>query len=85
MNKKITLYTKAKDLTKIMAEFLSLKSRLYLIGCKKVLNGRNISMSLRFVTVAKVRKLITSLKKETSTSVDQLDNYSVKLVSDIIA
>ena len=56
-----------------------------LSGCKKVMNGRNISLSLRFVTVAKVRKLLSSLKNKTSTSVDQLDNYSVKLAADIIA
>ena len=63
-NKKITLYTKAKDLAKIMNVFFISKVQTIvaglsniptdLSGCKKVMNGRNISLSLRFVTVAKL-------------------------------
>ena len=54
-------------------------------GCKQVMNGKNISLSLRFVTVAKVRKLLSNLKNKTSSSVDQLDNYSVRIAADLIA
>ena len=49
------------------------------------MKGRSLSISLKFITVAKVRKLLCSLKNKTSTSVDQLDNYAVKLVADHIA
>ena len=36
------------------------------------------------VTVEKVNKLIKSLKTSRSTSVDELDNYCVKVAADII-
>ena len=93
--KKITLYTKAKDLARVMNEYFISKVQTIvnglkdvpsdLNGCKKVMEGRNISLSMKFVTVAKVRKLLVSLKNKTSTSIDQLDNYSVKLAADYIA
>ena len=54
-------------------------------GCKKIMLDRNLSLSMKFVTVKKVKKLIGSLKNKTSTSIDQLDNYSVKLAADFIA
>ena len=53
-----------------------------LSGCEKLMEGKNISFSTRFVTVQKVRKLLGSLKNKTSTAVDQLDNYAVKLAAD---
>ena len=94
-NKKITLYTKAKDLARIMNEFFINKVQTIvsglgnghtdLSGCKKIMNDKKISLSLRFVTVAKVKKLLSNLKNKTSSPVDQLDNYSVKLASDFIA
>ena len=56
-----------------------------LSGCRKVMQGRDISLSMKFVTVRKVRKLLGSLKNKTSTSVDQLDNFAVKLAADFIA
>ena len=49
------------------------------------MQGRKLSLSLAFVTVREVRKLLGSLKNKTSTSVDQLDNYAVKLAADFIA
>ena len=49
------------------------------------MQGKNISLSLKYVTVKKVRKLLCSLKNKTSTSVDQLDNYAVKLAAEYIA
>ena len=94
-DKKITLYTKAKQLAQIMNEFFISKVQNIvknlknlptdLSGCRKVMGDRNLSISLKFVTVQKVRKLLKSLKNKTSTSVDQLDNYAVKLVADHIA
>ena len=54
-------------------------------GCRKMMSGKNLSLSMRFVTVQKVRKLIGSLKNKTSSSVDQLDSYAVKVAADYIA
>ena len=75
-NKKITLYTKAKDLARIMNEFFINKVQTIvsglrhghtdLSGCKKIMNDKKISLSLRFVTVAKIRKLLSNLKNKTS-------------------
>ena len=94
-NGRITLFTKAKDLAKIMNEFFIWKVQnivrglrdvpTNLDGCKKIMQDRNLSLSLKFVTVEKVKKLLGSLKNKTSTSIDQLDNYSVKLAADFIA
>ena len=49
------------------------------------MQGKNISFSAKFVTVNKIRKLLASLKVKTSSSVDQLDNYAVKLAADHVA
>ena len=94
-NKKITLYRKARDLARIMNEFFISKVQTILkgltklpsdlSGCAKLMQGKNISFSARFVTVRKIRKLLGSLKMKTSSSVDQLDNYAVKLVADHVA
>ena len=93
--KKITLYTKAKDLARVMNEFFITKVQNIVKGlkdvptdlseCRKLMMGKNLSLSLRFVTVQKVRKLLGSLKNKTSSSVDQLDNYAVKIAADYIA
>ena len=49
------------------------------------MQGKNINFSAKFVTVNKIRKLLASLKVKTSSSVDQLDNYAVKLAADHVA
>ena len=49
------------------------------------MKNRDLSISLKFVTVSKVRKLLGSLKNKTSSSVDMLDNYAVKLVADQVS
>ena len=94
-DKKITLYTKARDLASVMNEFFITKVQkivenlrkvpVDLSGCRNIMADRKISLSLKFVTVKKVRKLLAGLKNKTSTGVDQLDNYSVKLAADYIA
>ena len=94
-DKKITFVTKAKDIATTMNEFFITKVQNIvaklrkiptdLSGCRNLMVGRKLSLSLKFVTVKKVRKLLASLKNKTSTSVDQLDNYSVKLAADYIA
>ena len=92
---KITLYTKAKDIARIMNTFFITKVQTIvaglrqvpsdLSGCNKVMHGRDISLSMKYVTVWKVRKLLSCLKNKTSTSVDQLDNFAVKIAADHIA
>ena len=94
-DKKITLYTKSRDLARIMNEYFIEKVRTIvgslkivpedLSGCSKVMAGRKLSLSLKFVTVKKVKSLLLSLKNKTSTSMDQLDNYAVKLAAHHIA
>ena len=88
----ITLYRKAKDLARIMNEFFVSKVQAILKGlknvpvdlngCKKIMLGKRITLSMRHVTVGKVRELLRSLKNTTSTSVDQLDNFAVKIAAD---
>ena len=94
-DKKITLVTKAKDIASVMNEFFISKVQTIvanlaklpvdLSGCRNLIAGKKLSLGLKFVTVQKVRKLLAGLKSKTSTSVDQLDNYAVKLASNYIA
>ena len=95
IDKKLTLLTKAKDLAKTMNEFFISKVEnivnglrklpLNLSGCKKVMGGKNIHLFLQFVSVGKVRKLLGQLKNKKSTSIDQLDNFAVKIAADYLA
>ena len=94
-DKKISLISKAADLAKVMNQFFINKVQkivkglenipMDFRGCKHMMQGKNISLSLNHVTVHQVRKLLVSLKSKTCTSVDHLDNYSVKLAADFIA
>ena len=93
--KEIKMYTKAKDLAMIMNDYFISKVNTInkglrnvpvdLSGCKKIMLGKNLTLSMKHVTVEKVRKLLKSLKNTTSTSVDQLDNYAVKIAADQLA
>ena len=92
---KLTLCTKAADIAQSMNEFFvskvqkilnSLKNvPVNLNGCKQIMEDRDISLSLSFVRVEKIKKYLRELKPKTSSSIDQLDNYSVRLVADFIA
>ena len=94
-NKKITLYTKARDLSRVMNEFFISKVQKILnglrqvpedlSGCRQIMGDRNLSLSLSFITVRKVRSILSSLKSTTSTAVDQLDNFAIKLAAPHIA
>ena len=94
-NKKITLYTKARDLSRVMNEFFICKVQKILnglrqvpedlSGCRQIMGGRNLSLSLSFITVRKVRSILSSLKSTTSTAVDQLDNFAIKLAAPHLA
>ena len=54
-------------------------------GCQQIMGNKKISLSLRYIPVKKVKHLLRSLKNKTSTSMDQLDNYAVKLAANYIA
>ena len=53
--------------------------------CKSIMKDKNCKLSMKYVTTAKVMKLIKKLKNSKSTSYDGIDNYSVKLSANIIA
>ena len=91
----MTLISKAADIAKLMNEFFIQKvdsivggleeADCNLGGCLSLMQGKRISMSLNHLTVYKVRKLLGTLKTKKSTSVDQLDNFSVKIAADYLA
>ena len=53
--------------------------------CLRIMRGKKCSLTLNHVSVETVRKLLMNLKNSKSTSVDELDNYAVKLAADHIA
>ena len=89
VNKKVTLVTKAKDLAKVMNDFFISKVQkivqdlrklpVNLTACKNIMEFKNTSMHLQFVSVGKVRKLLSQLKNK------KLNNFSVKLAGEFIA
>ena len=94
-NGALFLVTKAADIAKIMNEYFISKVQTIVMGlkdvpnnlsgCKKLMLGKKVSMSLQYVSVKKVRHLVSSLKNKKSTSVDQLDNFAVKIAADYLA
>ena len=64
--KKITLHTKARDLAQLMNDFFISKVQnilkklrnlpIDLAGCRKIMNNKDLAISMKFVTVRKVRK-----------------------------
>ena len=73
-------------ISKVQTIVLGLKAvPMNLRRCKKLKLGKKVSMSLQYVSVKKVRHLGTSLKNKKSTSVDQLDNFAVKIAADYLA
>ena len=94
-NNDIKMYSKARDIAKIMNEFFIRKVKTIverlrnvpanLSGCRRIMQGKNISLSMRYVTVNKVRKLLSSLKITASTAIDQLDNFAVRIAADQLA
>ena len=90
------LYTKAADIARTMNEFFVMKVQnilhllkstpLDLAGCRKVVEGKkDLSLSMQFVSVQVVKSMLKKLKNKRSTSIDNLDNYAVKLAADYIA
>ena len=56
-----------------------------LSACVRIMRNRDLKLSLNHVTVEQVRKLLKKLKNTRSTSIDELDNFAVKVSADIIA
>ena len=89
------LYTKAKQVAKIMNEFFvekvkNLKKKFDDVPvnyqhCHKAMNGKKCKLGMKHVTLKKVLKILKNLKTSRSVGIDELDSYSVKLAADVIA
>ena len=89
------LYTKAKQVAKIMNEFfvdkitkLKVKFRDIPVNyepCHKAMEGKICKLNLQFVTLNKIVKILKNLKPSRSSGVDELDSFSIKLAADVIA
>ena len=53
--------------------------------CLKIMEGKNCRLSMRHISIIKVKKLLKQLKGSKSISIDGLDSFSVKTAADIIA
>ena len=58
---------------------------LSLNSCKLIMEGKQCHLNLSFVTVGKVEKMLRKLSNSKCTSIDGLDNFSVKLAAQVIA
>ena len=56
-----------------------------LTACYNIMRGKNCHLSLKHVSVSQIKKLLKNLKNTKSTAVDGLDNFCIKVSSDIIA
>ena len=54
------------------------------LKCREIMANKNCRLSLGHVTLPKVNKLLKNLKNSRSTSIDQLDNYCIKIAADVI-
>ena len=89
------LYTKAKQVAKIMNEFFvekidKLKIKFGNIPvnyehCHKAMQGKRCKLNMQFVTLSQIVKKLKKLKTSRSSGVDKLDSYSLKLAADVIA
>ena len=89
------LETKPSRIAKIMNDFFinkikTIRNNMFsvqenFVGCLKMMVGKKCSLSLNHVTKDDVKKLLKKLKNTKSTSVDELDNFSVKLAAEYIA
>ena len=89
------LETKPSRIAKIMNDFFinkikTIRNNMFsvqenFVGCLKMMVGKKCSLSLNHVTKDDVKKLLKKLKNTKSTSVDELDNFLVKLAAEYIA
>ena len=89
------LVTNAAGIANIMGEYFinkvkTIRDKMVAVPenldeCSKIMRNKNCSLSLQHTSVKTVEKLLQSLKTSKSTSVDELDSFSVKLSANIIA
>ena len=89
------LITSAKKIAKYMNEFFIHKVETIRSGMpraifsttevRNIMQNKTCKMKLCHVSVEKVKKILKSLSSSRSTGIDELDNFSVKLASDLIA
>ena len=89
------LVTKASSLAKLMNDFfvdkvLKIRNGIRNVAanlgvCRRIMSGKKCKLSLKYVNVDKIKKLLRNLKNTKSCAVDDLDNFCVKISSDIIA
>ena len=84
-----TLLTSSKKIAQCMSEYFinkvaSIRSSMVpaplpVMKLQEIMRGKNCNMQLQHVSLSKVRKILGSLSNSRSTSVDELDNFSLKL------
>ena len=89
------LVTKASLIAKYMNEFFIEKVKKIREGiievatnlsvCIEIMSGKTCNVSLKHISLEKIKKLLKKLKNTKSSGVDELDNYCVKISADIIA
>ena len=55
-----------------------------LLGPAKIMQNKNCHVDFDTVPVSKVNRILKSMKNSKSTSIDQLDNFCIKVAADII-
>ena len=56
-----------------------------LSGCQKAMLSKRCKLSLSFISVGKVEKLLKGLKSSKATAIDGLDSYSLKISASLVA
>ena len=54
------------------------------LQCKNIMRDKKSKLRIKHVSVAKINKLLRNLKNSRSTSIDELDNFCVKISADLI-
>ena len=90
-----SLITSARDIAGFMNEYFIEKVRMIrgamvpteenYSTCSKIMENKQSSLELKHVSLKEVKKLLKSLKNSRSTSIDDLENFAVKVSADIIA
>ena len=89
------LYRKASEVALLMNEYFvskvnNLRSRFNhqtvdLSGCSKAMGSKRCSLSLQFVSVHTIEKIIKKLKPSKAVAIDQLDSYSVRISAKLVS